>query len=118
VHTQRSCKIDYWLSSNRADQSIAPEFFTGDYMLVRKTLEILWIARNFSAGRCARRCGRATPPTSPRSFPVIDRLRQRFASADACVVAAVATTYTAQGESKFNIERDNPMRPIRHGTTV
>src|SRR5258705_5664909 len=31
IHTRLSCKIDYLLRSNHNDQSIASEFFTGDY---------------------------------------------------------------------------------------
>jgi hypothetical protein len=38
-------------------------------------------------GRCARRCGRATPPTLTMLIPVIDRLRRRFDIAHVCMVA-------------------------------
>jgi len=63
-------------------------------------------------------CSQMWPGNATDVTTLIDRLCQRFASADARVVAAAAITDTAHGESKFNIERDNPMRPIRHGTTV
>src|SRR5258705_5752189 len=33
IHTRLSCKIDYLLRSNHNDQSIASEFFTGDYVM-------------------------------------------------------------------------------------
>src|SRR5258705_11996030 len=36
IHTRLSCKIDYLLRSNHNDQSIASEFFTGDYRSITK----------------------------------------------------------------------------------
>jgi hypothetical protein len=41
IHTRLSCKIDYLLRSNHNDQSIASEFFTGDYVRIAEELETM-----------------------------------------------------------------------------
>ena len=49
THTRLSCKIEYLLSSNHSDGSIASEFFTGDYVV--SGLPIIQINALFDGGQ-------------------------------------------------------------------
>src|SRR5258705_13026875 len=51
IHTRLSCKIDYLLRSNHNDQSIASEFFTGDYLVGEPARRTRKAGTLFSAGR-------------------------------------------------------------------
>src|SRR5258705_13598999 len=44
IHTRLSCKIDYLLRSNHNDQSIASEFFTGDFLTLAVDKNVPFLA--------------------------------------------------------------------------